>query len=178
MPTSPGIHRFVFSRVWRGEGAQHILPGTSTREEQAVGAKPLKSGAIERQSLALRIWRVRTAAVGAFLPANAKPAQILEHRADKLGATTGTVEIVVTKDELPLLRSGPLMRGPKSTRVPEVQVTRRRWREAAAIWTHIAHRTSSGYCASASAMPGKRKESNRCTFAQFSELSAGRGGPW
>ena len=84
-------------------------------------------------AFALVVWRVRSADIGTFIPAQSEPAQILEHRRDEHGPAARAVEVFIAQDECAARRFGALLGSPKRAGVAQVEVARGRWRKAAAI---------------------------------------------
>ena len=74
-----------------------------------------------------------TAAIWAFAPFDSQPAQIFEHRRDKLGPAAVGVEILVAKNERATELVRPLSSNQERTRVAEVQIAGGGRRETAAI---------------------------------------------
>jgi hypothetical protein len=65
--------------------------------------------------------RAKVAAdIRAFLPTKTKPAEVFEHRGDKLRAAPVAVEVFVAKDELAAVLLGTDLGGPESAGVSEV----------------------------------------------------------
>jgi len=83
--------------------------------------------------LALRIRADRPTAVRPLDPLNPKPAQILQHRLDKLRPAALRIQIFVAKDQLPAMFRRPPGRNPEGARMPEVQQPGRRRRKPPAV---------------------------------------------
>jgi len=93
----------------------------------------LHRGQVKLAPLALAIGSERSAAIRPFLPFKAEPLQVFEHGADKLQLETLGVQVFVTQHQHAAARLGALLGNPECARVAQVQVARRRRREAAAI---------------------------------------------
>jgi len=119
--TGTRIHGLLFALVWRAQGAQHVLPGARARIDEAAGAELLKGRDVMGDPGALVVGRIRPAHVRPLTPAQAKPAQVLEHRIDKLRTATWAVEIVVAQDERAARGRCALLGDPKRARVTEVR---------------------------------------------------------
>ncbi len=119
--------------VRRGGGLEHIAPRMRAGEYPAGRMQLLEHGAIEREPFALAVRRKRSANIGAFLPGEPKPMQILDHRLGKIQPITRGIKIVAAQHERAPGVPGALRRDPKRSSVSEVQMSRRRGRESAAI---------------------------------------------
>ena len=74
-----------------------------------------------RSPFTLRIRCVRSAAVRAFLPMNAKPLQISDHGVDEFRLRPLRVEVFVAQNEGPGVRSGSLRRDPEGSGMAEMK---------------------------------------------------------
>ena len=83
--------------------------------------------------LALDIGRARAAHVGAFLPIQTEPAEILDDRLAELRAAAVTVQILDPQDQRAAPLSRPRLRRPKRGRMAQMQITGGRGRDSAAI---------------------------------------------
>src|SRR5690606_6790286 len=76
---------------------------------------------IKPAPLALHVRSVRSADVGAFLPFEPEPAQVLEHLLGIPGLAAIRIEILVAKNERATGGAGALLSRPKGERMPQVQ---------------------------------------------------------
>jgi hypothetical protein len=115
------------------QGAQDVLSGAAAGIDVTVGLEFFESSLIVCSPFALRIWPKWTAHIGSFVPAQAKPPQVCEHRIDEFRFTTGAIQIFVAHHEYASLRARALLCNPEGAGVAEVEETGRRRGEAAAI---------------------------------------------
>jgi len=128
-----GINRLLIAGMRRLQSAQNILARTITRINPARAPQFFKSGSVKIHPLALRVGRMRPAAIRAFLPAKAKPAQILHHRLHEFRSRTSWVKVLVAQDQNAAGFFGPLLGRPKSSGMAGVQEACWRGSETAAI---------------------------------------------
>src|SRR5580658_5158415 len=94
----------------------------------------LERGPVERNPLALVVGGVGAADVGALVPGEPEPAQVLEHGPREIHPVARGVEVVVPQDQGPAGLLGPPGGDPERARVAQVQVAGRGGREAPAVW--------------------------------------------
>jgi len=117
----------------RLQSAQDILARTGAGVNKPAGAQFLESCAVKFDTLTLVIRSERTTAVRAFLPLETEPAQIFEHRGNKLRFAAIPVEVFVAQDQTAVRGQGALLGNPESASMSKVQQARGRWGEAAAV---------------------------------------------
>jgi hypothetical protein len=69
-----GIERLIVGIIGRCCSRQQLFAGTAAGIDGTAITQSLPGFEVEGPPLALGIWRVRTTAIGAFTPADAKPA--------------------------------------------------------------------------------------------------------
>lgn len=89
--------------------------------------------AIERAAFALIVGREGAADIGAFLPIEAKPAEVFEHGNEEFWFAAGAVEVFVAKNESAGVGAGTLLGDPEGSCVAEMQVAGRRRGDSAAV---------------------------------------------
>ena len=114
----------------------HVAPRTYAGIDESAGAKFFQRFDVKLPALALRVRREGPADVGAFLPAEAEPAQVFKHRGDELGFAPVAVEILVANDQRAAPGLSALLRGPERPGVAEVQESSGRGSDASAIVCH------------------------------------------
>ena len=135
MPAGAGINRLVIVvRVRRTRGNLDIFARASAGIDEISGAQFLQRGAVKIHPFTLVVWRKRAANIRPFAPLKTKPVQICEHRIHKLHLETRGVQILVPQNQDAATGAGALLRRPECSRVTEVQIARRRWREPAPVW--------------------------------------------
>ena len=82
------IDWFVFRFVGRGGGGSEDFAGAGAGIDGSRSAQFLKSGAVERKTVALFVRAEWPAAIGAFLPSKAEPAKVFEHGGDEFRPAT------------------------------------------------------------------------------------------
>src|SRR5690242_11254810 len=110
------------------------------------------------------------ATVRSFLPVQAKPSKVLNHRSYEFWFGPAAVEIFVPKDKLATLASRTLLGDPKCAGMTNVQKARGRWGQAPAVWQvycrirmHFQN-GSFGCAASHSDRPGSWNERSFCAL--------------
>jgi hypothetical protein len=88
---------------------------------------------IKFTALALHVRAAGTAAVGTFDPVDAEPAQVLDHCLDEFRATALRIQIFVAEDQLAAMLGSAMRRGPKRTRMAEMEKAGGRGCKAAAV---------------------------------------------
>jgi hypothetical protein len=129
----PWVDDFILTPMRGLQRQLNVPPRTSTGIDQALLLKPCERGGIERGTLALHVRSEGSTHIRALFPAQTEPAQILEHGGGKLRPTTFLVQIFAAQNKNAFLCSRPFLSEPKRPGVPEVQVTRGRWRQSSTI---------------------------------------------
>ena len=83
--------------------------------------------------MTLEVRRERSANVGSFIPAQAKPAQILDDGIVKLRPAPVVIQIFDAKNQFPTALPSALLRAPERHRMPDMQIAGRGRGDAAAI---------------------------------------------
>ena len=120
-------------RVGRAGRLPDVFMRTKARVYKSAGPEPLQSGRIKRASLALVVRPPRPPHVRPLPPLKTEPFEILQHRRDKLQLKARGIQVFVAQDQAAAGGRGPLLGNPKRARVAQVQVTRRRRRQAAPV---------------------------------------------
>ena len=122
--------------VGSGSGFGKVFARAGAGVDETLFFEGSPSAQVESAALALNVWRVRTADVGALLPADAEPEEVFEHRigVGLLGALR--VEIFVAEDKGALGGKGAFVGGPERAGVSDVKIARGGRRDAAAIMRH------------------------------------------
>ncbi len=95
--TASGIERLVISFIRRGRRHGDVFARACARINCPQVAQLAPSRQVKRSPLALRVRSIRATAVVAFVPADAEPTQILEHRIHKLRLAALGIEILVAE---------------------------------------------------------------------------------
>src|ERR1035438_7678402 len=111
----------------------HVLSRALTRINHPKIAQLPPRLQVMPSPLALRIRADRPTKVRPLYPLNPKPAQILQHRLDKLRPAALRIQILVAKDQPPDMFCRPPSRRPEGAGMPEVQQPGRRRRKATAV---------------------------------------------
>src|SRR5688572_27475967 len=75
---------------------------------------------------------MRATSVRAFLPDEAKPAQVFIHGGDEVRFAAITIQIFVAQDQSASELPDALLSGPKGARMPQMEIACWRWSDAAA----------------------------------------------
>ena len=132
-PTSAGINRLVTFRVRRSHGLLDVSARAGAGINEIPRAQFFQTVAIKFHPPALIVRRELPADVRSFAPFKTEPAQVFNHFRDEFHFETRRVQIFISQNQFAADFSRALLCDPKSFRVTEVQITRRRWREASAI---------------------------------------------
>ena len=151
-PTGPRVDRLVgrpgftgWSFVRRAGGLLDIAARTGAGINGAGGAQLLESGEVVRAALALPVGRDRAAEIRAFLPDQAEPVQIFDHRGGEVRLRPGLVKVLVAQHEHAAGRARALLRLPERPRMAEMQIPGGGRRQPPAIrrkWEHRLHRST------------------------------------
>src|SRR3569832_1256624 len=71
------IHGGGRASLRRARGLRDVLARAKTREKQALRTQPLEGRSIKRRALRLHVGRTRSGHVGAFVPVDDEPAQLV-----------------------------------------------------------------------------------------------------
>src|SRR5437016_1479141 len=115
------------------ESVQDILTGTGARINEAAGAQFFKGGAIDLETLTLRIRPEGAAAVRSLLPLETEPMEVFEHGSYIFRAAARAVQVLSAQYEYSLVFTGALLGSPEGAGVAEVEKTRGRRSEARAV---------------------------------------------
>jgi hypothetical protein len=115
-------------------GSGDVFAGASAGVDETSGAQFLQRGTIMPHALALRVRADRSAAIRSLLPLEAKPAQVLNHRPDKLRLAPDAVKVFVPQDKRAAVAARPLLGLPECPRVAEVEEAGGRGRETTTVW--------------------------------------------
>jgi hypothetical protein len=100
---------------------------------QALDLEPLKTLRMEIAPITLRVRREWAAAIRPLLPAQAEPAQILDHGRDELLAGPDRVEVFIAQNESASGGDGSFLRHPKSAGMTHMKKARWRRRQSTSI---------------------------------------------
>ena len=140
LTASARINRLVTFRVRSGRGLLDVFARTSAGINEISGAQFFQRGAKKIHPLALIVRREFSANIRSFAPLKSKPAQVFEHRRNKFHFEARGVQIFVPQNQFAAVRPRAFLRDPECPRVAEMHITRRRRREASAIFFRMAHR--------------------------------------
>src|ERR1700722_3622041 len=132
-PAGAGINRFFLPGMRSLQRAQDILSRANARVNLTSAPQFFKARAVKIHALALRVRRIRPAAVRSFLPAKTEPAQILHHRLHEWRSRTTWIKVLIAQDQNAAGRFGPLLVCPKCPGVSEMQIASRRRRKPASV---------------------------------------------
>ena len=104
-----------------GEGVLDVPAGAGAGVDRAQGAEAFESGDVMLAALALGVRTIRAAAVGAFLPLESEPAEVLDQGLDEKGAAAGGVEVFIAQHERTAVLGGALLGDPEGLGMTEVQ---------------------------------------------------------
>jgi hypothetical protein len=119
--------------VRRTRRLQDITPRTGAGINQRRVPQFLPNREINFAPFALGVRRERSAHVGPFIPLQAKPVKIFDDGIAKLCPTPIIIQIFDPENELSIALAGPFLGAPERHRVADVNVTRRRWGNAATV---------------------------------------------
>lgn len=141
------IHRFVVGRLgwsrisiyrrriafilrterfmWRARRVEHVSSRSCTRKNQSGRMQPFQCRTIAGGACALRNHL--------SIPSDAEPLEVLLHCSHIFRPATRAIEIVVAQTQRPGGGASAMRRDPKRPRMPEVQKTRGRRRQPAAV---------------------------------------------
>ena len=97
---------------------------------------------VYRVTFALVVWRERAANVRALLPANTERVEVLDGRNLEFRLRSLRIEVFHAENQRALRIDGATPSGPESRRVPKMEQSGWRWRDAAAI-AGLAHESES-----------------------------------
>ena len=100
-------------------------------------AKRLERLLVVPGPLGLDVGAVRPSDIGALVPVEAEPAEVLEHGGDEIEAEAEGVEVIVAEEECATGGAGAFGGEPKCARVAEVEMARGRRGEAAEVGERI-----------------------------------------
>ena len=123
--TCSRIDWFIVRGVRRVQRLHDVPPRTNTGIDHASRAQLFKSRLVLRQSRALEDRFAD--------PFKTKPGEILDGGFNEFGATTRPIQIVDSQNKFTLGRNRPFLRGPKSARVTQMEISSGRWRKPSAI---------------------------------------------
>ncbi len=98
----------------------------------------------------LDVRGVRPTDIGAFLPSNPQPAQVFDHGLGEIEARPLRIQVLIAEHKNAIVLSRAPVRGPEGASVAQVQQSRWRWRDTAAIWlrsstvSHVCYFTPLG----------------------------------
>jgi hypothetical protein len=118
---SARIDGLVIAIVRSGGRLFKILARAGAGESEARIAQLAPCRQVMRPAFALRVGAVRAAAIGAFRPAKAEPAQVLQHGVSKFGAATLRIEIFVAQDQRACILLSSPGSNPKGACVADVE---------------------------------------------------------
>jgi hypothetical protein len=113
VPTGPWVNRFFLTLMRCTQRIPDVASRTVTRKKPTTKTKLIESGAIKRQSLALRIGTKRAASIWPFFPVQSKPAQVLDHGTSKLWIGAFGIQIFISKNQNTVRIPSSLPRDPK-----------------------------------------------------------------
>lgn len=144
-PARTGIYRLIISFVRRARCLRHIFTRAVARINHPQFSQLLPRLQIERFPLALGVGTKWTAAVRPLTPLDSQPSQVLIHGLHELRLAALRIEILVAENQLAALLSSALCGDPKCSRMPEMQQSGWRWREAATIGSQMGFRYQNRY---------------------------------
>ena len=115
------------------QGAEDILARAGAGINKPARVKLFERTYIVLAALTLSVRGKRAADIGAFLPCEPEPMQILEHRGGEFGFGARSVQVFVPKDENAAMSKRAFLGDPKGARVAEVQESSGRGGEPAAV---------------------------------------------
>jgi hypothetical protein len=133
IPAGARVDRFIVRIVRCTEGLEDIFARTGAGVKVTGLDQSIQRFPVERQTPTLIVGSARPAAIRAFLPLKAEPAQVIEHGLHKLRTATDAIEILIAQDEDPLLLSRAFLGDPERARVAQMQITRWGWCQTTAI---------------------------------------------
>jgi len=133
-----GVDGVIIAGVGSGEGAEDIVSGARAGVDGFLLLEAVESGLVLGEAFALAVGGEGAAAVGAFVPLETEPGEILEHGGDEVRSGPAGVEVVVAEDEGTVVLLGAGLRGPEGPGVAEVEVAGGRWGEASPVGSRVA----------------------------------------
>ena len=133
LPAGSRIDRLFIFQMWRTDGLLNVPAGTGAGINQVARAQFFQCLAVKTHPLALVVRGKSAAAIRAFAPRKAKPAQIFDHRVHKLHFEARGIKVFIAQNQLTAVCPGTFLRHPKGPRMAQMQISRGRGREPPAI---------------------------------------------
>ena len=134
------VQRLIVSVIRRTGRERNIFSRTRARINRSDVSQPLPGREIESPALTLSVRTGRTPAVRPFLPGNPQPAKVLNHGVDELRTATLRIQVFVTKNQNSIALGRSLCRDPERPRMPKMEKTGGRRRQATAISTRLTQK--------------------------------------
>ena len=132
-PAGSWIDRLFIFVVRRSGGLKNIPPGTGAGINQRRVAQFFPRGEIDLAPLTLDVRRKRSANVRSFIPSQSKPAKVFGDGVPEFRPASILIQVLDPENKRSASLAGALLRAPERDCVAGVQITRRRWRDAAAV---------------------------------------------
>src|SRR5271167_2955858 len=104
LAAAAGIERLIVGFIRGGGRVGQVLARAGARIDESAIAQFAPALQVKLAAPALLVRRKRSADIGAFVPANAKPAQVLDHGLGEFWLRALRVEVLIAKDQRATVR--------------------------------------------------------------------------